>query len=104
MCVFFFIFGLNSSDTCHSQIKLFITLLGLCGTDFTRNLPLVSPQKMWTALPLIVQTFEMEAPDQPRVHMSQCKRIVKLLYSEAFPKHIDVFDNRSIWSQAQVVL
>jgi hypothetical protein len=81
------------------EIKLFITLLGLCGTDFTRNLPLVSPHKMWNALPLIVRTFEMESDS--RIHMAQAKRIVELLYSEAFPKHIDPFSRRSVWSQAQ---
>ena len=41
------------------EIKLFITLLGLSGTDFTRSLPLISPQRMWNNLPLIIQTFDM---------------------------------------------
>lgn len=82
------------------QIKLFITVLGLCGTDFTRNLPLISPQKIWAAMPLIVQTFQME--DATRIHMDQGMRIVELLYAEAFPKHIDAFSRSSIWSQAQV--
>jgi hypothetical protein len=84
-----------------AQIKLFITILGLCGTDFTRNLPLISPQKIWAALPLVVQTFRMEA--QARIHMAQGKRIIELLYAEAFPKHIDTFSKRSVWSQAQVI-
>ena len=82
------------------EIKLFITLLGLCGTDFTRNLPLISPHKIWGALPLIVRTFEMEG--DCRIHMAQGKRIVELLYAEAFPKHIDSFSRRSVWTQAQV--
>lgn len=81
------------------EIKLFVLLLGLSGTDFTRNLPLVSPQRMWDNLPLIIQTFDMEAED--RVHMQQCKRVVELLYAETFPRHIDVFSGRSVWSQAQ---
>ena len=85
-----------------NQIKLFITILGLCGTDFTRNLPLISPQKIWAAMPLVVQTFQME--DTARIHMDQGKRIVELLYAEAFPKHIDSFSRRSVWSQAQVSL
>ena len=83
------------------QIKLFITILGLCGTDFTRNLPLISPQKIWAALPLVIQTFQME--DHARIHMAQGKRIIELLYAEAFPKHIDTFSRRSVWSQAQVL-
>ena len=84
----------------HWEIKLFITLLGLSGTDFTRNLPLVSPSKMWAALPLVVQTFAMEG--HTTVHMKQCKRLVELLYAEAFPKHIDALDrSASIWHQAQ---
>ena len=81
------------------EIKLFITLLGLCGTDFTRNLPLISPHKMWGALPLIVRTFEMEGCHC--IQMAQGKRIVELLYAEAFPKHIDSFSRRSVWTQAQ---
>jgi hypothetical protein len=89
----------KSPDCPWWEIKLFITLLGLSGTDFTRNLPLVSPQKMWGALPLITQTFAMEAPC--RIHEPQGKRIVELLYAEAFPKHIDVFSRQSIWAQAQ---
>jgi len=81
------------------EIKLFITLLGLSGTDFTRNLPLVSPQKIWGALPLIIQTFDMEGA--VAIDMHQGKRIVELLYAEAFPKHIDAYSRRSVWSQAQ---
>ena len=81
------------------EIKLFITLLGLSGTDFTRNLPLVSPQRMWDNLPLIIQAFDMET--EVTVNMEQCKRVVELLYGETFPKHIDVFSRRSIWQQAQ---
>jgi hypothetical protein len=81
------------------EVRLFITLLGLSGTDFTRNLPLVTPFKMWTALPLIVRTFDMES--DTRIHAAQGKRIVELLYSEAFPKHIDPMSRRSVWSQVR---
>ena len=81
------------------EIKLFILLLGLSGTDFTRNLPLVSPQKMWSSLPLIAQTFAMDG--ETTVDIAQGKRIVELLYAEAFPKHIDPYIRRSVWSQAQ---
>jgi hypothetical protein len=81
------------------EIKLFITLLGLTGTDFTRTLPLVSPQRMWDSLPLIIQAFDMET--EVEVNLAQCKRVVELLYGEAFPKHIDVFSRRSVWQQAQ---
>ena len=82
------------------EIKLFITLLGLTGTDFTRNLPLVSPQRMWDNLPLIIQSFEMETSDT--ISMSQGKRIVELLYAEVFPKHIDsCFKRQSVWQQVQ---
>lgn len=79
------------------EIRLFITLLGLSGTDFTRNLPLISPHKIWGALPIVVRTFDMESAN--RIHMAQGKRIVELLYAEAFPKHIDPFSRRSVWSQ-----
>jgi len=81
------------------EIKLFITLLGLSGTDFTRSLPLISPQRMWDNLPLIIQAFDMETAIT--VSIPQCKRVVELLYAEAFPKHIDVFSRRSVWQQAQ---
>ena len=81
------------------EIKLFIALLGLSGTDFTRNLPLVSPMKLWECLPLVAQTFGMET--DTRIDMDQGKRIVELLYSEAYPKHIDPFSRASIWHQAQ---
>ena len=81
------------------EVKLFITLLGLCGTDFTRNLPLVSPQKIWAALPLVVRAFEMDGDRS--IHMAQGKRVVELLYAEAFPKHIDPLSRRSVWAQAQ---
>jgi len=83
------------------EIKLFIALLGLSGTDFTRNLPLVSPQKMWRALGQIVQTFEMDGDSRTAINVQKGKRIVELLYAEAFPKHIDPFSRRSVWSQAQ---
>lgn len=86
-------------DCASWEIKLFIALLGLSGTDFTRNLPLVSPQKMWAALGQIVQTFQMERA--AAINIQQGKRIVELLYAEAFPKHIDAFSRRSVWSQAQ---
>ena len=81
------------------EIKLFITLLGLSGTDFTRNLPLISPQRMWDNLPLIIQAFDMETA--VTVHIPQCKRVVELLYADAFPKHIDVYSRISVWQQAQ---
>ena len=81
------------------EIKLFIALLGLSGTDFTRNLPLVSPTKIWECLPLVAQTFGMES--ETRVDMEQGKRIVELLYSEAYPKHIDPYSRASVWHQAQ---
>lgn len=81
------------------EIKLFIVLLGLSGTDFTRNLPLVSPQKIWGALPLVIRTFDMDAA--AIINTDQGKRIVELLYAEAFPKHIDAFSRRSVWTQAQ---
>ena len=85
----------------HWEIKLFITLLGLSGTDFTRNLPLVSPSKMWASLSLVIDTFAMDGP--ATIHPKQCKRLVELLYAEAFPKHIDAFEREmSIWHQAQV--
>ena len=81
------------------EIKLFITLLGLSGTDFTRNLPLISPQRMWSNLPLIIQAFDMATFDT--ISLDNGKRIVELLYAEAFPKHIDTFSRRSVWQQAQ---
>jgi hypothetical protein len=31
----------------------------------------------------------------------QCKRVVELLYADAFPKHIDVYSRISVWQQAQ---
>ena len=84
----------------HWEIKLFITLLGLSGTDFTRNLPLVSPSKMWASLSIVVSTFAMDGP--ATVHQKQCKRLVELLYAETFPKHIDAFERgMSVWHQAQ---
>ena len=82
------------------EIKLFITLLGLCGTDFTRNLPLVSPNKIWECLPLIVQTFAMES--DTGINQAQGKRIIELLYSEVYPKHIDPYSRASVWHQAQI--
>jgi hypothetical protein len=81
------------------EIKLFIALLGLSGTDFTRNLPLVSPQRMWDNLPVIVQAFEMDT--EVTVNIAQCKRLVELLYAETFPKHIDIFSRSSVWQQVQ---
>jgi hypothetical protein len=85
----------------HWETKLFITLLGLAGTDFSRNLPLVSPAKMWTALPLVVQSFAMNGPTT--LDSKRSKRLIELLYAETFPKHIDAFErSMSIWHQAQL--
>ena len=93
------------------EIKLFITLLGLCGTDFTRNLPLISPVKIWDCLPLVTRTFAMEATTATAttsntiimsIDQAQGKRIVELLYSEVYPKHINPYSRSSIWHQAQV--
>ena len=86
-------------ENSHWEIKLFIVMLGLSGTDFTRNLPLISPTKMWDALPLLVQTFAMDT--DTTIDLDQGRRIVELLYAEAFPKHIDPYVRRSVWSQAQ---
>ena len=79
------------------EIKIFIALLGLSGTDFTRNLPLVSPQKIWGALSIVTRTFSMDGPTT--LNLQKGKRVVELLYAEAFPKHIDPFSRRSVWSQ-----
>jgi len=85
----------------HWETKLFITLLGLAGTDFSRNLPLVSPAKMWAALPLVVQTFAMDGATT--LDAKRSKRLVELLYAETFPKHIDAYErSMSIWHQAQL--
>ena len=85
----------------HWETKLFITLLGLAGTDFSRNLPLVSPAKMWAALPLVVQTFAMDGPTT--LDAKRSKRLIELLYAETFPKHIDAYErSMSIWHQAQL--
>ena len=65
--------GKGSSGHHCWEIKLFITLLGLSGTDFTRNLPLVSPVRIWASLPLVAQTFGMEGEtlriDQEQVEL-----------------------------------
>jgi hypothetical protein len=81
------------------EIKLFIALLGFAGTDFTRNLPLVSPSKIWSSLPLVVSTFAMEGDTQ--IDMAQGKRLIELLYSESYPKHFDPFCRTNIYKQAQ---
>jgi hypothetical protein len=81
------------------EIRLFIVLLGLAGTDFTRNLPLVSPNKIWASLPLVVRTFAMDGP--MRVHIAQGMRLIELLYCETYPKHMDPFSLTSIRAQAQ---
>ena len=91
--------GKGSGGHCW-EIKLFIALLGLSGTDFTRNLPLVSPVKIWQCLPLVAQTFSMQG--DTAIDQAQGKRIVELLYSEVYPKHIDPYSRQSIWHQAQV--
>ena len=90
--------GRNDGGHCW-EIKLFITLLGLCGTDFTRNLPLISPVKIWECLPLVARTFAMEADNTMSIDQAQGKRIVELLYSEVYPKHIDPYSRSSIWHQ-----
>ena len=81
------------------EIRLFIVLLGFAGTDFTRNLPLVSPSKIWASLPLVIRTFAMDDPTH--IHVAQGKRLVELLYAEAYPKHIDPFSRANIHQQAQ---
>ena len=82
------------------HVQLFIALLGLSGTDFTRNLPLVSPCKIWASLPLIIRTFRMQSTVE--IDPAAGKRMVELLYAEAFPKHIDPMSRASLWHQAQV--
>ena len=81
------------------EVKLFIALLGFAGTDFTRNLPLVSPSKMWSSLPLVVRTFAMDGATQ--IDITQGKRLVELLYAETYPKHFDPFSRTNIYKQAQ---
>ena len=80
-------------------IQLFVVLLGLNGTDFTRNLPLVSPCRIWASLPLITRTFRMH--NAVEVDPTAIKRMIELLYAEAFPKHIDPMSRASLWHQAQ---
>lgn len=83
------------------EIRLFVVLLGLSGTDFTRNLPLVSPVKIWECLPVVAQTFASAGGDDNAIDQARGKRIIELLYAEVYPKHIDPFSRVSIWHQAQ---
>ena len=80
-------------------VQLFIALLGLNGTDFTRNLPLVSPCRIWACLPIIIGTFRMKSAIE--IDPAAGKRVIELLYAEAFPKHIDPMSRTSLWHQAQ---
>ena len=59
------------------QLHCLIVLIALTGTDFSRNLPLVKPKKLWAIvsdiLPVLIRCFRMQA-EQPEAEQPEAEQ------------------------------
>lgn len=85
--------GVTFQETERDHMKA-ITFLILCaGTDFSRNLPLIGPQRLWEHLPYIAQ-YMIDAVKRNDVSfIGNC--VVSKLYKCVFSKHVKC--NPSSW-------
>ena len=84
------------------QLHCLIVLIALTGTDFSRNLPLVKPKKLWAMvsdiLPTLIRCFRMQAEQpqaeaviQPKVYVDveqTTETLVPVIYKGIFPAHV----------------
>ena len=86
------------------QLHCLIVLIALTGTDFSRNLPLVKPKKLWAIvsdiLPVLIRCFRMQA-EQPEAEQPEAvapkvyvdveqtiETLVPSIYKGIFPAHV----------------
>lgn len=87
----------------HVEIKLFITLLGLAGTDFSRPLPLISPNRVFQNITRIaVAVLEAFRDNIDYDHLTPAVgiNVFKVIYTCVFPKHFTQRSPLSIVQQA----
>lgn len=86
------------------QLHCLVALIALTGTDYSRNLPLVKPKRLWTllptVLPVLLRCFRLEAPSgEPAdptmpTFMAQLDvayavdTLIPVIYRGMFPVHI----------------
>jgi len=86
------------------QLHCLIVLIALTGTDFSRNLPLVKPKKLWAIvsdiMPALIRCFRMQA-EQPEAEQPEAvapkvyvdveqtiETLVPSIYKGIFPAHV----------------
>ena len=82
-----------SSRTSHDQYFMLIlaSLIGLCGTDFTRNIPCVGVKRLWDLIAdrsmwgAIIRSFDIETCQL--VESEACNRLVAGIYLNVYNKH-----------------
>jgi hypothetical protein len=73
------------------QLHCLVVLIALTGTDFSRNLPLVKPKKLWAivsdVMPTLIRCFRMEQTAIVDVEQT-VQTLVPLVYKGIFPTHV----------------
>ena len=85
------------------QLHCLVVLIALTGTDFSRNLPLVKPKKLWAIvsdiMPALIRCFRMQPQaEQPQAEQQTVKvyvdveqtveTLVPAIYKGIFPAHV----------------
>ena len=83
------------------QLHCLVALIALTGTDYSRNLPLVKPKKLWTMLhavmPILLQCFRItEECSTPQLDVAMAiQSLVPAIYRELMHTHFSVCDQGS---------
>lgn len=87
----------EEDDTDENQhqffMRLIAVLIGLCGTDFSRSLPHISPPTMWnmlqedrSMLPALMRSYK---PEAGYLNVQEaCNSVVAKMYCAKFPQHL----------------
>lgn len=80
------------------QLHCLVALIALTGTDYSRNLPLVKPKKLWgilpAVLPVLIRCFGMDSDDAtPQLEVDRAvDALVPAIYRGIFHSHFSVCD------------
>jgi hypothetical protein len=76
------------------QLHCLVVLIALTGTDFSRNLPLIKPKKLWAIVPGIMPTLlrcfkAQQETGRPQVDVQKTiDTLVPAIYRGIFPTHV----------------
>jgi hypothetical protein len=77
------------------QLHCLVAMIALTGTDYSRNLPLVKPKKLWTMLhaimPELIRCFRLDSQPQLDVAMA-VDSLVPAIYRELMHTHFSACD------------